>query len=168
MFDIKCKICGGKLHVSVNSEFAQCENCGNSAEIDSAELGRIREIYESANRKICLNSRAGYTDAINQLQTIPFVTEARDKIALCETRLAEIKETEAKRAEIQEQTDKNDAKTGIIIMVLILLVILLAAAGAVYIAVHLFRGDLSPKAVTAVICVIAVFAVIAIIGKIKS
>lgn len=168
MFDSKCKTCGGKLSVSVNSGYAQCENCGNPAEIDPGELDRIRGIYESADRKIRLNSAAGYKDAINQLQTIPFVSEARDKIAFCETRLAEIKEAEAKRTEIQEQTDKNDTKTGIIIIVLIMLVILLVIAGAIYIAVHLYRGDLSPKAVTAIVSAIVVFAVLTIIGKIKS
>lgn len=168
MFNYNCKICGGRLSISVNSEYAQCENCGSSAEVSPEELGRIRTIYESALRKIRLNSAAGYKDAINQLQTIPFVSEAQDKIDLCEKRLAEIKEAEAKRAEVQEQTDKNDTKTGIVIIVLIMLVILLAIAGAIYIAVHLYRGDLSPKAVTAIVSVIVVFAVLTIIGKIKS
>ena len=86
---------------------------------------------KSAERKIRLRSVAGYTDAINQLQTIPFVSEARDKIAFCEARLAEIRESKAKQAEIHEQTDKNDTKTGIIIIIMIVLVILLAAAGAI-------------------------------------
>lgn len=164
----KCPVCGGKLIISVNSEYARCENCGNTAEVDSGDLGEIRSVYESALRKIRLNSAAGYTDAINQLKTIPFVSEAGDKIAFCENRLAEIKEAEAKRAEIREQTDKNDTKTGIIILILFLLVIAFAIAGAIYIAVHLYRGDLSPKAVTAIVSVIVVFAVLTIIGKIKS
>ena len=168
MFDYKCKICGGKLNISINSGYAGCGNCDNVTEVDSGELASIRSVYESAQRKIRLNSSDGYKEAISLLQTIPFVSEAGERIAFCENRLAEIKEAEAKRAEIQEQTDKNDTKTGIIIIILILLVILLAAAGAIYIAVHLYRGDLSPKAVTAIICAVAVFAVITIIGKIKS
>ena len=167
-FKFKCKICGGKLSVSVNSGYAQCENCGNPAEIDPGELDRIRGIYESAERKICLRSVEEYSDAINQLQTIQFVNEAQDKIAFCEARLTELKKAEAKRAEIQEQTDKNDTKTGIIIIIMIVLVILLATAGAIYIAVHLYRGDLSPKAVTAIVSVIVVFAIITAVGKIKS
>lgn len=92
---------GEELSVSVNSEYAQCENCGISAEVDSGKLGAIRAVYESAQRRIRLNSAAGYKDTINQLQTIPFVSDTR----------------------------------------------LLATGGAIYIAVHLYRGDLSPKAV---------------------
>ena len=168
MLNNKCSVCGGKLIISIDSGYAECENCGSIFEVDSEELNKLRAVYQTAQRKIRHNSTAGYKEAINLLQTILFVSEAQNRIEFCEARLAEIKESEAKRAEAKEQSEKNDKKTGIMIIILLLLVIALAAAGAIYIAIHLYRGDLSPKAVTAIVSVLIVFTVLTIIGKIKS
>ena len=168
MLDNKCKICGGDLLFSVHSEYASCENCGNNAEIDLQELGRIRRIYESAERKMRLNSKVGYKDAIIQLRSISFVSEAKEKISFCENRLREIAEAEAKRAETEKENAKSETKTGIIVIILLLLVVLALIAGAVYIIIHLVRGDLSPTAIAVIVSVIVFFIIITVIGKIRS
>jgi hypothetical protein len=163
-----CSVCGGKLNITIGSDIAVCESCNNRAEIPSGDVKKYSDIYKSAEALIRQNNTLSYENAIKILNAISFIPEAEAKIAFCETRLAEIKEAEAKRAEAKEQADKNDTKAGIIIIVMIVLVILLVVAGAIYIAVHLYRGDLSPKVVTAIITVIIIFTFITIIGKIKS
>ncbi|MBQ9227475.1 MAG: hypothetical protein IJ168_01485 [Eubacterium sp.] len=164
----KCEMCGGTMAYSLNSEYAVCENCGNSVVADCKELDRIHRIYKNADLKMHMNSVEEYTDAINQLNTISFLKEAREKISYCESRLLELKEAEKKREEAKGQSDKNDGKIGIIILVLFLLLIGAAIAGAVYIIYHLKAGDLSPTATAIIISVVVMSAVLALIGKIKS
>lgn len=165
---LKCEICGGDLELSVNSEYSVCENCGNTAKADSVELERIRRIYKNAEQKTRLNSIDGYKSATDQLETIPFVTEAQDKIAFCEKRLIELKATEAKRNADKEQTEKNDSKIGIIILVLFLLMIALVVAGGIYVIYHIKCGDLLPTATEVIITAVAVTVIALIISKIKS
>lgn len=163
-----CPNCGGDFILSVNSQYAQCENCGNTASVDTEELAKIRKIYRSAERQMHLNSAAGYNEAVNILQPISFVSEAREKLDYCDKRLSELKLAQSRKAEAKEQSDKKDTAIGIIFVVLLLLVVALAIAGAIYIIYHLRAGDLSPTAITVIISVVAVLAVLMIISKIKS
>ena len=164
----KCEICGGDLAVSLNSELAVCENCGNTAEVDSEELGKIRRIYREAEVKTYTQSVSAYQDAINLFQSISYVKEAREKIAACENRLSELKEAEENRAESNAKSDKSAGRIGIIILIMFTVVLALLISGIVYIVYHLKAGDLSPTATAIIISVIAVSFVALIISKIKS
>ena len=168
MFDNKCKICGGRLIVSVDTGFAQCENCGNAFPAEPEELAKLRSALTKADLKMRLNTVAGYEDALELLRSISFVSEARQKAELCNERLSELREKQSGRIKNEKAANKNDTKIGVIILVLLILLILLALAGAVFAAVHLFRGDLSPEAVTAIVVVAVIIAVLIIIGKIRS
>lgn len=163
-----CPVCGGQYILSVNSQVAECENCGKTDEVDIDTLSAIRKTYRSAEQKIHRNTAADYSEAINLLQGISFVKEAREKADLCEKRLGELNDSRARQAEAKMQSDKNDSRIGFIFLILFLLVIALAVAGAVYIIYHLKMGDLSPTVSAIIICVVAVFAVSVIIGKLKS
>ena len=114
------------------------------------------------------NSVSGYSQAKLKLQTIAFIPEAQDKIAFCENRIAELRERQRKQEQSKEETDKRDSKTGVIVIVVVLLVLLAVIAGAVILGIHLFRGDLSPRAITIIIAAVVVVIAIAIIGKAKS
>ncbi|MBR1531027.1 MAG: hypothetical protein IJ643_03080 [Eubacterium sp.] len=164
----KCETCGGTMIYSINSEYAVCENCGNTAEADSNELARIRGVYKSAELKTCLNSIDGLKDAINQFQSISNTKEVPERIAYCENRLKEIKEKKENSTELKEQSDTKDKSIGIIVLIFVILIIAFAIAGAVYIIFHLIRGDLSTTATIIIVAVAIVSALLLIINNIKS
>ena len=168
MFDYKCSVCGGKLNITIGSDIAVCESCNNRTEIPNDEVKKYSDIYKSAETLVRQNSVTGYKSAIRELNTISFIPEAEAKIAECERHIAEIQAKQKEQKQIKRETDKQDTKTGVIIIALIVLVLLLAVAVAAYIAFHLYRGDLSPRAMTAIIITVAVFIIAAVIGKIKS
>lgn len=168
MAQLKCKTCGGDLALSINSDYAVCENCGNKSDVDFQELGRIRRIYRDAELKTYTNSVDGYQNAISQLQTISFVTEAKEKIALYESRLTEVRELEAKRNADKEKEEKSSSKIGVVILIFFILLLALVVAGIVYVIYHLKAGDLSPVAIGVIAAIAAVTIILMIIGKIKS
>ncbi len=165
---LKCDVCGGNLAYSLNSKFAVCENCGKTFEADFEELSKIQRLYRAAELKTYVNSADGYREAINQLQSISYVKEAREKIAEYESRLAEAEKAEGERANDKEKSDSSDGKIGVIIIVVLCVFVAFAIAGAAYIIYHLKAGDLSPTATAIIISVIAVLVVTLIISKIKS
>ena len=163
-----CPVCGGQFILSVNSQVAVCENGGKTADVDAETLATVRKTYKSAVQKIHQNTSSGYSEAINQLQGIYFVKEARGQMEYCEKRFGELKDEQARREESKKQSDKNDSRIGYIFLILFLLVIALAIAGAAYIIYHLKTGDLSPTAIAVIASVAGVFTVSLIIGKIKA
>ena len=38
IYEHTCPNCGGEFILSVGSQYAQCENCGNTASVDADEL----------------------------------------------------------------------------------------------------------------------------------
>ncbi len=71
------------------------------------ELEEIRRIYQNAELKAHQNSAAGYREAIDLLQTIPWVEEAQGKSALYQSRMKEREQAEARRAAVKDQTAKR-------------------------------------------------------------
>ena len=163
-----CEIGGGKMLFSVNSDHAECENCGHTADADPDSLAKVRKAYRNAESKMHLNTEDGYNEAISRFQALDFIKEAKGKAELCENRLSLLKEDKARREKSKEESDKTDTRIGILFLILFLLVLALAIAGLVYIIYHIKMGDLSPTATAVIIAVVAIFAVSVIIGKIKS
>ncbi len=164
----KCEICGGKLNITIGSDIAVCDSCGNSATIPAGDVRRYQDIYKSAETLLRLNSISGYEDAIRKLQPIAFIPQAQEKIAFCENRIGELRERQQKQEKSKEESDKRDSKTGVIVIVVICLLLLTLIAGAVILGIHLFRGDLSPRAIAIIVAAIVAVIVVAIIGKIRS
>lgn len=165
MFDNKCKICGGRLIVSLGTGYATCENCGNASQPSAEELAKLRAAVKNAENRMRLNSAAGYEEALEQLRSISFVSEAQQKAELCRRRLNELRGKQAEREKNEGAANKSDTRIGIIILILFILLILLAIAGGVYVAVHLYRGDLSPKAVAAIVITVVIIAALLIAGN---
>ena len=168
MEEFKCKICGGRLAVSLRSERCVCENCGNTFDVEPQDIKKLKSIYRQAELKTHMNSLAGYQEAISLLQTIPNVEEAKEKIAFFQSRLSSLKEAQQEKAQTQEKTEKNNSKIGIIILVFALLFLALAVAGIVFIIFKLKTGTLSPTATAIIIAVAVISVVLMIISKLKS
>ena len=165
---VKCEICGGKLNITIGSDIAVCDSCGNSATIPAADVRKYQDIYRSAEMLMQQNSVSGYSQAKLKLQTIAFIPQAEEKIAVCENRIAALRERQKTQAQAKEEAEKRDGRTGVIVIVVVLLVLLAIIAGAVYLAVRFYRGDLSPRAIAILIAAVVVVIAIAIIGKSKS
>ena len=163
-----CPVCGGQYVLSVNTDYAKCENCGKTEKTDTDTFSHIRRIYTEAEQKIHLNSAEGYTEAIELLQSIPFVSETEERIRFCEKRLTELKDTKTRQDESKEKTDKRNARIGIYILIVILLTVVLIVAGLVYVIYHFRAGDLSPVSTGIFIAVIIALFIMLVIGKIKS
>ena len=73
----QCPICGGTLEISLLSGEAVCEACGNRARVDFDRTAEYRRIYHEAEKAACLNTAAGYAEAIELLESISFVKEAK-------------------------------------------------------------------------------------------
>ena len=164
----KCGICGGKLNITLGSDIAVCGSCANRTFIPADEVKKYSDIYKTAETHMSRNSIEGYTAAINLLQTISFIPEAERKTAFCEERIKMIEDARAYHEKIKSRENKSAANIGVILLVLLALLCLAAVAGICDIAVHLYRGDLSPGALKAIVAAVAVVAVIAVIGKLRS
>ena len=77
----KCEICGGKLNITIGSDVAVCDSCGNSATIPAADVRKYRDIYKAAEMLMRLNSVSGFEDAIRKLQTIAFIPQAQGDLS---------------------------------------------------------------------------------------
>nr|MCR4594281.1 hypothetical protein [Clostridiales bacterium] len=84
-----CPNCGGQYLISLDSDFAQCANCGHTDNVDPDFSIHIRRIITEAEQNIHSNSEEGYAEAIRLLRSVPFVPESEDRIVFCETRLDE-------------------------------------------------------------------------------
>ncbi len=164
----KCEVCGGKLNMTIGSDIAVCDSCGNRATIPAGDVRKYQDIYKAAELLMQRNSVVGYSEAKMKLQAIAFIPEAEEKIAVCENRIAELRERQKTQAQTKAETDKRDSKTGIILIVTVLLILLAIAAGIIYLAIRFYRGDLSPRTIAIIIAAVVVVIAIAIIGKTKS
>ncbi len=163
----QCPICGGTLEISLLSGEAVCEACGNRARVDFDRTKEYRRIYHEAEKAACLNTAAGYAEAIELLESISFVKEAKSKTADYQTRAQELRERQAARSKEEKASGKRDTAFGTVLIVLVILIVLAALVGAFVVVFRLVRGELSPQMTVAVIVTIAVLVIGAIIGKIK-
>ena len=162
-----CPICGGHLKIQLDTGIAVCDSCGETPEIDPAQIKKIRETGSSAERFMRQNTAAGYAEAIRLLHSIEFAADVKEKIAFCEAQLDALQEKRERQQEAGRDTDKKDTALGIFLIVVIVLIVLALIAGVITLIVLWSRGQLSPTAVTVIVCAIAGIAALALIGKAK-
>ncbi|MBQ9552691.1 MAG: hypothetical protein IJU96_07995 [Clostridia bacterium] len=167
MEDFKCPVCGGTLEISLFSASAVCESCGNRSQVDFNQTKEYRQVYHEAEKLACLNTVDGYTKAIELLDSIPFVKEAKEKSAAYHKRIQEIREKKEAQQEAEKTSGKHETVFGIALIVLVILIVLAAVAAGAVIFVRLVRGELSTQTTIILVIVIAVLVVGAIVGKIK-
>ena len=162
-----CPVCGGKLHIVIETCLAVCEACQRTFDADPKDVQKYGGIVRDAERLMRQNTVAGYEDAIRLLASIPFVSGAKEKQAECETRLKELRErTERHRALLHREDEKN-TKLGVILLILTLLFAVAALAGIVYLIVVWSKGMLSRPAVIVIASVAAVAVALAIFGRLR-
>ncbi len=167
MKEYKCPVCGGTLEISLLSASAVCESCGNRTQIDFSETKEYRQIYHEAEKLACQNTVEGYANAVDLLGSIPFVREAKDKTAVYQNRIKEIRAKLAAQTESQKESGSRETVFGAVLIVLVILFVLGALAAGAVLLVRLVRGELSTQSTIVLVIVIAVLLVGAIVGKIK-
>ena len=167
MQSFTCPICGGKLHIVIETGLAVCEACQRTFDAEAEDVQKYAEIVRNAERLMRQNTIAGYEDAIRLLSSIPFVSGTKEKQAECEKRLKDLQErTERQRALLHSEGEKN-ARLGVILLILTLLFAAAALAGIVYLIVVWSKGMLSRPAVIVIASVAAVAVALAIIGRLR-
>lgn len=131
MHSLICPICGGKLHIVVETGLAVCEACGKSFDADPKDVQKYGEIVRDAERLMRQNTVAGYEDAIRLFASVPFVSGAKEKQAECEKRLSELQTRKRRRTESERIGDKRNIRIGVILLILTVLLMAAAIAGIV-------------------------------------
>lgn len=162
-----CPVCGGKLHIVIETGLAVCEACQRTFDADPADVQKYGGIVRDAERLMRQNTVAGYEDAIRLFASIPFVSGAKEKQEDCEKRLSELqKRTERHRALLHREDEKN-TKLGIILLILTLLFAAAAIAGIVYLIILWSKGMLSRPAVIVIVSVAVIAVALALYGRLK-
>ena len=167
MKEFKCPICGGTLEISLLSGAAVCESCGNRSQIGVDETAEYRRVYHEAEKLACQNTAEGYADAIDLLGSIPFVREAKDKTAVYQNRVKELRAKQQAQQEAKKESGSRETVFGVALIVVVILLVLGALAAGVVLVVRLVRGELSTQSTIVLVTVIAVLAIGAIVGKIR-
>ena len=162
-----CPICGGKLNIKNRAEFAVCDSCENVIELDPSEVSRIRAVYQSVERLIRLDSASGYRKAIDELEEIAFISEARELSAECDRRLKALLSKQEERQAAEMASGKSNAVLGVILLAVTLLFCIAAVAGLVYLIVRIASGGLSQWASSVIIVVTVVATVLIVANKLK-
>lgn len=164
----ECNICGGNLILTIGSDTAFCDHCGQASAVDPQAVKKYQDVYQAAETLMRTDTMHGYAEALTRLQSISFIPQAKEKAELCERRMAQLRQTRNDPARPKETDEKKSEKLGVTIVVLVLLLFVAAAVGLGYVGYHLIKGDLSQTAVIVLVSVAAVLAGLLIIGKLKS
>ena len=162
-----CPVCGGKLNIKIETEFATCDSCGSLTKIDSKEAERFKEIFRSAERSMRLNSVEGYEDALRQLDSISFIEEAQKIHADCEKRLQDLQADLTRRQVSGPASEQQNTSFAGVLLAITLVFCAAAFTGVAYLILRLIRGTLSPTATTLVITLAALAVVFAFLNKLK-
>ncbi len=163
-----CPVCGGKLHIVIETGLAVCEACQRTVDADPEDVQKYGDIVRNAERLMRQNTVAGYEDAIRLFASIPFVFGAKEKQAECEKRLKELQErTERHRALLHREDEKN-TKLGIVLLILTLLFAAAAIVGVVYLVILWSNGMLSRTAVIVIVSITVITVALALIGRLRS
>ncbi len=92
MATYKCKTCGGDLVLTIGSDTAFCDHCGQAAAVGSQDVKKYQDIYQSAETLMRTDTLSGYEDALTRLQSIAFIPQAKEKAAFCEKRIKELQQ----------------------------------------------------------------------------
>ena len=167
MQSFACPICGGKLHIVIETGLAVCEACQRTFDADPKDVQKYGEIVRDAERLMRQNTAAGYEDAIKLLSSIPFVSGAKEKQAECEKRLKELRERTEQRRELSHRENAKDAKLGIILLILAILFAAAAIAGIVYVIILWSKGMLSRPAIIVIVSVAVIAVVLGLLGRFR-
>ena len=168
MATYKCKTCGGNLVLTIGSDTAFCDHCGQAEPGDPQDVKKYLDIYQSAETLMRTDSLSGYTDALTRLQSISFIPQAKEKAELCEKRIEQLQTVHNEKIRRKESDDGKNARLGIVITIMIVLFLAAFVVGVVYVVVHLYKGDLSQTEIIVIASVAVVFVLLLIIGKIRS
>lgn len=164
----KCKTCGGDLVLTIGSDTAFCDHCGQAESVDPQDVKKLQDIYQSAETLMRTDSLSGYTDALTRLQSIFFIPQAREKAAFCEKRIKQLQKVHDEKTRRKESDEGKDTRLGIVIAAIIVLFFAVLVASVVYVAYQLYKGDLSQTEIIVIASVAVVFVLLLIIGKIRS
>ena len=163
-----CPICGGKVHIVIETGLAVCEACQRTFDADPEDVEKYGGIVRDAERLMRQNTVAGYEDAIRLLSSIPFVSGAKEKQAECEKRLSELQERTERHRTLLHREDAKNTKLGIILLILTILFAAAALAGIVYLIILWSKGMLSRTAIIVIISVAVIAVALALFGRLRS
>lgn len=115
-----------------------------------------------------LNSVEGYEAALRQLDSISFIEEARKKWLECEKRLNDLQADIQRRQVSGPASEQQNTSFAGVLLAITLVFCAAALAGAVWLAVQLIHGALSPRATAVVIAVAALAFLFTFINKVKN
>ena len=168
MATYKCKTCGGDLVLTIGSDTAFCDHCGQTAAVGSQDVKKYQDIYQSAETLMRTDTLSGYEDALTRLQSIAFIPQAKEKAALCEKRIKELQQLQPDIDRRKNHNDKKDTKLGIVIAAFLVLLLAALAVGIAYVIYRLIKGDLTQTDIIIIGSVAAAFVVLLIVGKVRS
>ncbi len=167
MTEYKCNICGGDLVLTIGADVAICDHCGQAAPVDPRDVKEYQRIYQNAEALMRNGTLAGCTEALTRLQSISFIPQEKEKAALCERRIEELRRAQENRTLQKKQNDGKDTAIGVIGVLLIVLFLLAVVAGVGYAIWRLSKGSLSQTEIIVMVSVAVVLAVLLIINKIR-
>ena len=167
MRSLVCPVCGGKLHIVIETGLATCESCGKTFDADPKDVQKYGGIMQDAERLMRQNTVAGYEDAIRLFASIPFVSGAKEKQAECEKRLRELQDRIERHRAFLHREDEKNTKLGIILLILTLLFAVAALVGVVYLVILWSKGTLSRPAVIVIVSVAVIAAALAFFGRFR-
>lgn len=168
MQSFTCPVCGGKLHIVIETGLAVCESCQRTFDADPKDVQKYGEIVRDAERLMRQNNVAGYEDAIRLLASIPFVSGAKEKQAECEKRLKELQDRMERHRAFLHREDEKNTKLGIILLILTLLFAAAAIIGIVYLVILWSKGMLSRPVVIVIVSVAVIAVALALIGRLRN
>jgi hypothetical protein len=168
MQSLVCPICGGKLHIVIETGLAVCEACQRTLDADPQDVQKYGEIVRDAERLMRQNNVAGYEDAIRLLASIPFVSGAKEKQTECEKRLSELRERMEQHRELLHREEAKNTKLGIVLLIMTIFFAVAAIAGIVYLIVLWSKGMLSHNTIIVIVSIIVIAVGLALFGKIRS
>lgn len=164
---LTCPICGGKLHIVIETGLAVCEACQRTFDADPADVRKYGGIMRDAERLMRQNTVAGYEDAIRLFASVPFVSGAKEKQAECEKRLRELQDRMERHRAFLHREDEKNTKLGIVLLILTLLFAAAALVGIVYLIILWSKGALSRTAVIVIASVAVVAVALALFGRLR-
>ncbi len=164
---LTCPICGGKLHIVIETGLAVCDACQRTFDADPADVKKYGDLLRDAERLMRQNIVAGYEDAIRLFASIPFVSGAKEKQADCEKRLKELQDRIERHRAFLHREDEKNTKLGIILLILTIMFAVAAISGIVYLIILWSKGALSRTAIIVIVSVIVIAAALALFSRLR-
>lgn len=162
-----CPVCGGKVHIVIETGLAVCEACQRTFDADPKDVQKYGGIVRDAERLMRQNTVAGYEDAIRRFASIPFASGAKEKQAECEKRLSDLQSRIERHRVLLHREDEKNTKLGIILLILTILFAVVAIVGIVYLIILWSKGALSRTAVIVIASVAVVAVALALFGRLR-